>query len=327
MHMPPSAQIWQIATSHLLPRCLHVVAELGIADRLGETPMTAMELAQVSGIDADPLERTLRLLAVAGIFEARGNAWRHTQLSRVLRSDHPQSMRPFVRMIGGDLNWAAAGALAHTLRSGETAVTKIAPEGIWAYLQSHGDAARIFDAAMTAKSGVEIAALIPAIDFTRYATIADIGGGRGHILAAILAATPNAQGVLFDQPNVVAEVSPAPRMRVQGGDFFRDTLPPADAYIVGNVLHDWADAQAVAILRNVRRVAPKHAEVLLLESILPEGPEPHHAKVLDIVMLILTGGRERTRREYETLCAASGFCLDRVVPTASPVSVIVATPA
>jgi hypothetical protein len=113
-------------------------------------------------------------------------------------------------------------------------------------------------------------------------------------------------------------------MRTQGGDFFRDALPAADAYILGNVVHDWADHEAEAILSNVRRAAPKHAELLLLESILPEGPEPHHAKVLDIVMLIITGGRERTQREYEALLAGGGWRLDRVVPTASPVSVIVA---
>lgn len=325
MPIPPSARIWQIATGHLLPRCLHVVAELGIADRLAETPMTAAALAHGTEIDADALDRMLRLLAVAGIFEARRNAWAHTDLSRVLRDDHPQSMRAFVRMIGDRLNWAAAGELAHTLRTGQTAITKIAPEGMWAYLQSHAETARIFDAAMTAKSGAEIAALVPAFDFTRYKTIADIGGGRGHILAAILAATPEAQGVLFDQPAVVAAVSPSPRMRAQGGDFFRDALPVADAYILGNVVHDWADREAEAILRNVRRAAPRHAELLLLESMLPEGPEPHLAKVLDIVMLTITGGRERTQREYEALLGAAGWRLDRAVPTASPVSVIVAT--
>lgn len=325
MQIPPSARIWEIATGHLLPRCLHVVAELGIADRLAETPMTAAALAHGAEIDADALDRMLRLLAVAGIFEARGNAWAHTDLSRVLRDDHPQSMRAFVRMIGDRLNWAAAGELAHTLRTGQTAITKIAPEGMWAYLQSHAETARIFDAAMTAKSGAEIAALVPAFDFTRYKTIADIGGGRGHILAAILAATPEAQGVLFDQPAVVAAVSPSPRMRAQGGDFFRDALPVADAYILGNVVHDWADREAEAILRNVRRAAPRHAELLLLESMLPEGPEPHLAKVLDIVMLTITGGRERTQREYEALLGAAGWRLDRAVPTASPVSVIVAT--
>ena len=326
MQTPPSARIWQIATSHLLPRCLHVIADAGVADRLGDTPMTAEALADACGVDANALGRMLRLLAVEGVFEAHESAWRHTELSRLLRSDHPQSMRPFVLMIGSRVNWSAAGELAHALRSGNAAVTAVVPEGMWAYMRGHPEEARIFDAAMTAKSSAEIAALIPAFDFTRYGTIADIGGGRGHILAAALAAAPRANGVLFDQPGVVADLPASPRLRVQGGDFFRDPLPAADAYILGNVLHDWPDVEAQAILRSVRRAAPKHAEILILESIVPEGSQPHLSKVLDIVMLALTGGRERTRGEYESLLAAGGFHLERIVPTASPISVIVGAP-
>jgi hypothetical protein len=327
MQGPPSAQLSQIATGHFLPRCLHVVAELGVADLLSDAPMTAEALALASGTNAGALDRMFRLLATAGIFEARGNSWSHTELSRALRSDHPHSMRAFVRMIGGRLNWAAAGELEYAARTGNAAVAKIAPGGIWDYFRDHSDEARIFDAAMTAKSGAEIAALIPAFDFTRYGVIADVGGGRGHILAAVLAAAPNTKGILFDLPQVVANLSPAPRMSLQGGDFFNDPLPIADAYILGNVLHDWAETEAQAILRSVWRAAPKYAEVLILESILPEGPEPHLAKVLDIVMLTVTGGRERTGADYQSLLASAGFRLDRVVPMASPVSVIVAVPA
>lgn len=326
MQTPPAAQIWQIATGHLLPRCLHVLAEIGVADRLGDTPMSAESLAEVSGVDANALERMLRLLATESIFEAREDGWMHTERSRLLRSAHPQSMRPFVRMIGSHVNWSAAGELAHALRSGKAAVDAIVPDGMWAHLRDHPDEARIFDAAMTAKSSAEIAALIPAFDFTRYKAIADIGGGRGHILKAVLAAAPGASAVLFDQPGVVADLPPSPRLCVQGGDFFRDPLPAADAYILGNVLHDWPDAEAQAILRSIRCAAPKHAELLVLESIVPEGSQPHVSKVLDIVMLALTGGRERTRDEYESLLAAGGFHLQRIVPTASPVSVIVGTP-
>jgi hypothetical protein len=327
MQLPPSAQLWQIATGHVLPRCLHVVAELGLADQLADAPMTAEALARASGANAAAIERMLRLLAVAGVFEARGNGWAHTDLSRLLRNDHPQSMRAFVRMIGSRVNWTAAGELEHAARTGETAAEKVIPGGLWNYYRDHPEEARIFDAAMTAKSGAEIAALIPAFDFTRYSIIADVGGGRGHILLAVLAAAPNAKGILFDLPQVVASLSPSPRMSLQGGDFFNDPLPAADAYILGNVIHDWADKEAEAILRAVRRAAPKHAEVLVLESIMPEGPEPHLAKELDILMLIMTGGRERTRADYESLLASGGFRLDRVVPTASPISVIVGTPA
>ncbi len=326
MPIHPSAAIWQIATGHLLPRCLHVIAELGIADHLSVAPMTVAALADATRVDARALERMLRLLASAHIFEARGEGYVHTELSRTLRSDHPHSMRAFCRMIGDALNWAAAGELSHALRSGQTAVSGIEPEGMWAYLQRHPEAARIFDAAMTAKSGAEIAALLPAFDFTRYGIIADIGGGRGHILSAIIDATQNVQGVVFDQPSVVSGLAPMPRLRFEGGDFFTDTLPAADAYILSNVLHDWADADAEAILRSVRRIAPKHAELLVIESILPEGNEPHVAKVLDIVMLTMTGGRERTQAEYESLLVAGGFRLDRIMSTASPLSVSVARP-
>ncbi|MEO8566045.1 MAG: methyltransferase, partial [Betaproteobacteria bacterium] len=247
--------------------------------------------------------------------------------SRAIRTDHPQSMRAFIRMIGGRLNWAAAGELEHAAQTGKAAVEKLVPGGLWTYFRDHPDEASIFDAAMTAKSSAQIAALVPALDFTRYGIIADVGGGRGHILAAALGAAPSAKGILFDQPAVVANVAPRPRITVQGGDFFKDRLPVADAYILGNVLHDWADDEAIAILRSVRRAAPAQAELLVLESILPDGPEPHHAKVLDVVMLTMTGGRERTHRDYQALLEAGGFRLDRVVPTASPISVIVGAPA
>jgi hypothetical protein len=325
--LPPSARLWQLATGHFLPRCLHVIAELGVPDHLGETPATAEALAAAAGANPDALERMLRLLAVAGIFEASGNSWTHTELSRLLRSDHPQSMRPFVRMIGGRVQWAAAGELGHAACTGEAAVGKLVSGGLWAYFGDHPEEARIFDAAMTGKSVAQIRALLPAFDFSRYRVIADVGGGRGHILRAVLDATPDARGILFDQPSVVGALAPSARMTFRGGDFFTDLLPEADAYLLSNVLHDWADRDAERILRAVRRSAPQHADLLVLESPLPEGREPHHAKVLDIVMLALTGGRERTEREYQALFESAGFRLDRVVPTAGSFSVIVGVPA
>lgn len=186
---------------------------------------------------------------------------------------------------------------------------------------------QLFDAAMTSRSNADIAFMIPALDFTRYESIADVGGGRRNMLTAALAAAPTARGVLFDRPEVVADVVPGERMGIQGGDFFKEFPPAVDAYIVSRVLHDWADAKAVAILRSLRSVAPSGSELLILESILPETPEPHHTKVLDIIMLLMTGGHERTEREYQMLLQASGFRLDRVVATAGSVSVIVGVPA
>jgi hypothetical protein len=323
----PHALVLQVATDHFLPRCLHVVAELGVADKLGDAPMSADALASATGLNADVLGRMLRLLATAGIFEPRGPLWAHTALSRIVRSDHPQSLRPYIRQIGGRMVWHALGELEHAARTGRSVADRFMPGGAWAHFRDHPDAARTFDAAMTARWSGEIAALLPAFDFGRYRVIADVGGGRGHVLCAVLDAAPNASGILFDLPTVVADVGPHPRMTTRGGDFFKDLLPTADAYILGHILHDWADQEATALLRAIRRAMPEHANLLVLESIVPDGPEPHPSKVSDLVMLAFTNGRERTRREYEALLAAGGFRLDRVVPTACATSIIVGVPA
>jgi len=316
-------RVLQIANGHLLPRCLHVVAELGIADHLGDAPMTAEALATAAGLNADALHRVLRMLAVAGIFEPHGDSWAHTDLSRTIRSDHPRSMRPYIRMVGGRRYWFAVGELPHALSTGRPVAEKFVPGGTWAYFRDHPETARAFDAAMEARASEEIAALLAAFDFTPYRVIADIGGGRGQILRAVLAAAPGTNGILFDLPGVVAGIAPQPRLSVHGGDFLTDPLPAADAYIVGHVLHNWPDEEAAAILRSIRRAAAPDAELLVLESILPDAPEPHPAFVSDLVQLTFTGGRERTRDEYERLLAAGGFRLQRIVATSSPTSVIV----
>jgi len=315
-----------LATDHFLPRCLHVVAELGVADHIEDRQVSVEFLARESGCAAPALARMLRLLETVGVFQWVGDGWAHTEVSRLLRSDHPQSMRAFARMIGGAIQWAAAGELKSAAETGRSAMSTVMPDGIWQYFKDHPEDARVFDAAMTSKSAAEIAALIPAFDFTGYPRIADIGGGRGHVLASVLAAAPSSGGILFDLPHVVTAAVPSPRMVVQGGDFFRDELPQADAYIVSQVLHDWADEEAAAILRKVRRAAPAGSHLLVIEQVLPVGPEPHPAKVLDIVMLALTGGRERTRDEYASLFEAGGFRLERVIPTTGAISVLLGVP-
>ena len=248
-------------------------------------------------------------------------------MSLLLRSDHPQSMRPFVRMFGSRLDWSAAGEIIHSIQTGRAAVERVAPEGVWAWYEAHPEQARVFDAAMTAKSASQISALLPVFDFTPYATIADIGGGRGHILAAALEAAPRARGILFDLPHVVQRLDARPRIALQGADFFHDALPAADLYLLGNVLHDWPDALAEAILRGVARAATRQAHLLVLEFVLPETPGPHLAKELDIAMLLITGGRERTREEYAALFAAGGWRLERVVATQGPLSALLGVPA
>ncbi|MCK8503331.1 acetylserotonin O-methyltransferase [Myxococcus fulvus] len=321
--LPAPAFIFNLTTSYLAPRCLYAVAQLGVADVLGTTPMSTEELAKATGAHADSLHRMLRLLSAQGVFERRAQGWAHTDYSEHLKANHPHSLKALVMMFNDDINWRSAQALTVSARTGQTACDTVMPGGLWPYLQSHPEDARIFDAAMTGKSHMAIAAMLQAMEFHRYEHIADIAGGRGHVLSAVLDATPRSRGTLFDLPHVVEHAQAHARMQKQGGDFFVGPLPRADAYIVSNILHDWADPQAISILRNIRKAAPAHAELLVLEMMLPEGPELHPALVMDIVMLSLAGGRERTQVQYDALFAEGGFKLDRVVPTQGPYSIIV----
>jgi C-methyltransferase len=239
-------------------RCLHVISDLGVADRIGDQPMTISELASSCGADPDALDRVLRLLAAHGIFEGQHGSYSHTPSSRLLRSDDPMTMRPFAQMMGLPLLWGSLTEFKHSVQTGKPAAEILEPEGAWAYLQDRPGEAEIFGRAMTAKASIDVGAVTAGYDFTRFRRIADIGGGRGHLLRAILEAAPGAEGVLFDLPMVIDTLNTGDqsRLTVQAGDFFVDALPSAGSYILMEVLHDWADEQCVAILNAIRRAAP-----------------------------------------------------------------------
>ena len=322
----PFATVQQIAGGYCLPRCLHVVADLGVADALDEAPRTTTDLAAAVGADPDALGRVLRLLAAHGVFELQGDTVRHSPASRLLQTDHPQSMRAFARMFGLPLNWAIFGALEHAVRTGRPAVATVHPDGFWAYFAQHPEEGRVFNAAMVAKAHGQVAGIIAAYDFSGFRLIGDIGGGSGHLLRAVLDAVPAAHGILFDLPHVIAEAEAAgvasARLTLQAGDFFRDALPRCDAYLLMEIIHDWGDDEAVAILRAVRAAALPPATVLLIETIVPEDPGPDWSKMLDIHMLALLGGRQRTRQEYAALLDRSGFRLEREIDTGAGISIL-----
>src|SRR5246500_2509298 len=321
---PANIQLLQLTTACWTSRCLHVVAELGVADALGDQPQSTEALAKATDTDPQALYRVLRLLASFGIFEWKGGAWRHTEASRFLRADHPESLRDYVRMLGLPVFWSAFEDLDYSLRTGKCAFTKRHPEGVFEYLAKHPKESAIFDSAMTSKSHRDIAAILPAYDFSQFATIADIAGGRGHLLRAILKGSPKTQGILFDQPHVVAEVSPdqGEKLSVVGGNFFADPMPKADAYLLMNIIHDWADVESIKILSAIRRDMPRHACVLIIETVVPQTPGPHLSKELDIAMMALPGGKERTQEEYADLAAKCGLRLKRMVETKSPYSIL-----
>jgi hypothetical protein len=317
----------EISAGYWLPRALHVVADLAIADVLDQEPRSAADLAKEVGADPDALDRLLRLISSHGVFHRRSGKYAHNALSRALRSDHPQSMRAYVRLVGLPVFWKSWGALEQVVRSGKPAVSDI-----FAYFREHPQETEVFDAGMKSKAQSVISPVLAAYDFSTFGTIGDIGGGLGHLLKAVLKSAPKLRGVLFDQPHVVERVTVdetiANRLISQGGDFFRGPIPLCDAYLVMEVLHDWTDEQSRQILRQIRKAAPVTAKLLVVETVLPSesawstGNSQHFGNHLDINMLVLTGGRERTSDEFAHLFADSGWRLARVIPTSSPYSIV-----
>ncbi|MGH3086870.1 MAG: methyltransferase, partial [Rubrobacteraceae bacterium] len=308
---------------YCLSRCLHIVADLGVADAMDDSPKTAAELAESVGASPDALSRMLRLLASHGVFEMRGDGFGHSDASKMLRGDHPMSMRDHARMWGMPVFWESFGAMGHSARTGLPAMPEVFPEGLWARFAGHPEEARVFNGAMAAKARGTISGILASYDFSDFATVGDIGGGSGHLLRAVLDAAPDARGVLFDLPHVIGEASVASeRLSLRAGDFFRDELPVCDAYLLMEVIHDWDDEKSIAILRAVRRAAPAGAKVLFIESIVPEDPGPDRSKTLDIVMLTILGGKQRTRDEYRDLLEKSGFAFRREIDTGAGVSIM-----
>jgi O-methyltransferase domain len=322
----PVESLLQLSAGYYVSRSLHAVADLGVADALGNTPQPVTALAAATAANAGALGRVLRLLALYGIFECTNGTVAHTPASRMLREDHPQSMRSLVRMFGLSGFWAAVGELVSTVKTGEPSADRALPGGIWGYLMQNPEASRVFGEAMTAKAQGHIAGIVRAYDFSGFDVIADIGGGRGHLIQAILAVAPAASGVLFDQPHVVKEATgiATDRLRLVGGDFFNDSIPVADCYILMEVIHDWDDDASRKILRAIRQAARAGAKLLLIEALLPGVSVPNWPTTLDIVMLTI-GGRQRTLEEYSALLRDSGFAMTRDIDTHSGIAVIEAT--
>lgn len=313
----PVDTVLTIAGGYCVPRALHVAAELGIADALDENALEVGELAAATGTNADALYRVLRLLSAHGVFIAADGIVSHNDASRLLRSDHPQSLRDFVRMFGLPAFWDTYREMHHSLRTGRPSAEILFKDGMWGHLSDDAEASRIFNQAMIGKSHGQVAGVLAAYDFAGLSTIADIGGGQGQLIRAVLAAYPEARGVLFDLPHVVAEAAPVEndRLDLEPGDFFADALPTADAYLLMEVIHDWDDDESIRILTAVRRAAPKSARLLLIEQLIGEDEGPSWPKMLDIHMLALITGRQRSKEQYDDLAVQAGFQPRRVIET------------
>jgi len=326
---PPHLVLRRLVDGYAISQALYVAASLRVADRLADKPRSIDDLATSLDVHAESLYRIMRMLASVGVFhELDGCLFALTPVGECLRVDAVEPVGGWAASVGRDQHWRAWGGLLDSVRTGENAFRHVHGCSTWEYRARHPEEGAIFDRAMTDLTRRVNRAIVGSYEFGRFARIVDVGGGRGALLAAILARHPTACGVLFDLPSVVAQSEPvlaavAERCEVRYGDFFVDVLPTdADAYVLKAVLHDWEDGDALRVLRACRAAAGSAARLLIIEWDLGPRNGARDAKLSDLNMLVSTGGRERSADQYAALLDRSGFRFERAVPTVVGYSVI-----
>ena len=332
--LPPHAQIIQMATAYWISRIVYAAAKLDLADRLAAGPRSAAELAGETGTHAPSLHRLMRTLASLGVLTERdGKRFALTPLGEALRSGAPGAARATVLTLAGPIGWKGFEEMMYSLETGKTGFEKAFGMPVFDYLAQHPDEASQFSETMIGVHGAEPAALAEAYDFSALGTVVDVGGASGNLLATILGRHAKPRGVLFDLPHVVRDAPKlfaargvADRVTIESGSFFERIPAGGDAYVLSHIIHDWNEEQCLTILGHCRKAMKPGARLLIVEMVLPEGDTPHPGKILDMTMLVLPGGQERTVPEYSELLGKAGFRLARVVPTESAVSVVEAVP-
>ena len=313
----PSERVGSLMSAFVDSRCLHVAVNLGVPEAVRDEPRGLPDVAGEIGVDASALGRVLRHLSSLGVFAMGDDQVWHNDASRLLRDDDPGGLAPLTRMMALPVIWDSFKRLEDAVRTGRPGTSFVDPEGFFAYLDAHPEESALYDEGMTSMTTRRIPRVVPCYDFTGFGVIADIGGGRGHLLRAVLEQTPGARGVLFDRAGVADQLEDTERISVHVGSFLTDPLPAADCYLLSNIIHDWSDADALTILAAVRAAASATSTLLLLEFVVPEDAGEFEATDIDVDMLALVGGRERTLAEYTALLRASGWQLQRTVDTPS----------
>lgn len=323
-------EMGDLLTGSWIAQGIYAAAVLGVADHFGSEPVSAGQLARAVDANEDALYRVLRMLAPAGLFEELpGKRFALTDLGALLRSDHPNSMRHFAIYNGVPWHWGMWGDIERSVKTGSPSTPDGSKLPLFEYLARDGVAAGVFDAAMADLSNARDVSAISGYDFSRFATVVDVGGGEGRLIRSVLASYPSMSGIIFDLAEVIERARPvvtaaglASRCSLVAGSFF-DTVPPgADAYLLKQVLHDWQDDKAETILANCRRAMSGQSVLLVIEMIVPDDASPSMAKLSDIEMLVSVGGRERTLGEYRSILRASNLRLCDVHDTRSPFSII-----
>ena len=332
---PPHIAMFQLISGFWISRAIYVIAKLGIADHLADGPKTAEEIAAATGTHAGALYRIFRALSSVGVLtEDAGRRFGLTPVGETLRTDAPGSLRAFATSELGEEHYPAWGDLLYSVKTGEIAFDKHFGMSVWEFFAKNPENARTFEDSMTGVSLATNDAILASYDASGIRKLVDVAGGHGSLIAALLKANPEMKGVLFDQPDVVEGARKrmeaeglSDRCEVVAGSFFESVPEGADAYLMKWIIHDWDDERSVAIFKNIRRAMAEGGKLLLVEAVIPAGSEPHFGKFIDLNMLVMTGGRERTEEEYRRLLEAGGFRLTKVIPTESPMSIIEAEPA
>ncbi len=328
----PRDQLNRMIAGFWTTQAVFVAVRLRLPELIAKQPQTSDQLAATTGTHAKSLYRLLRALSSSGIFrEDEQRQFHATPLSDVLCRDAENSMSGLALM-RGDWQYAAWGQLLHGVQTGKTPFISVFGKPLFEHLTEHPNHAAIFDQAMVGVHGRETAAMLTAFDWSACGVLADIGGGNGSVLAAILKHSPQTQAIHFDRVDVslraqdnLGEAGLAERCQFAVGDFFESVPSGADTYLLRHIIHDWSDDQALTILKNCRTAMNSGSRLLIAEYVLPDGPESFHGKWFDLAMMVVTGGQERTESEYRKLLDQSGFRWVRVIPTSTELSIIEAT--
>ncbi|MEZ4869360.1 MAG: methyltransferase [Caldilineaceae bacterium] len=325
--------LYQMAWGFRISQALYVTAKLGILDLLCDGPKPSWEIANALGAHEPSLRRLLRALTGLDILTADGQGYfTVTELGKLLQTEHPLSLRSSAIFAGSPFIWQAWGALDQAVMTGIPAFNQVFGETFFDYVAQNPNAAAVFNAAMAHSTTSDLAPLLAAYDFSGFRKIVDVGGGQGSLLQCILEQYPDATGILYDLPAVLSSaqaVKDSPvsaRCELVGGDMFHFVPIGGDAYILKWIIHDWSDAEAIKVLQNCRQAMSDQGKVISVEMVIKPTAGPDEAKWLDLDMLVLLTGRERTEQEFRDLYAAAGLTLTRVIP-AGKFSIIEGVPA
>jgi SAM-dependent methyltransferase len=330
---PQPPALFLMATGYWLSQAIYVAAKLGLADLLKDGPRSCSALAVATGADRQSLFRLMRALSSAGVFaHIQDDYFALSRAGESLQSHVPGSLRAMVITLG-EIHYRAWGDLLQSVRTGSPAFNSVFGTGLFDYLQRDAETADAFNYGMTDLSSLLAYAILMAYDFSGIPSIVDIGGGQGKLLRSIVQLNPGIEGILFDlEPAIeiakqhLSSDACGGRCSAVVGDFFESVPEGAHAYILCDVIHDWNDDRSITILKNCRRAMAKTGRLLLVEMVVPEPGANCFSKLLDLNMLVMTGGRERTKAEFTALLHAAGYKLTRIVPTLAPQCVIEAVP-